>query len=238
VYLIFAEIITLGSNENLITLFSYLCRYAAENGKIPSITEMSDELGMSVATLREQLEVTRALGIIESRPRKGIRLLPYSFKHAVVQSVTYAMAIDDSNFQYYSDLRIQIENAYWYRAVCMLEEKDHNALLEILEKANQKLNGDPVQIPHIEHRDLHLSIYKRLDNPFVTGILEAYWDLYESIGLAVYTDLDYLSRVWSYHRRMVDSIISGEYWIGQKLLLEHMDLLYKRIESKSIHQFE
>ena len=42
----------------------------------------------------------------------------------------------------------------------------------------------------------------------MTGILEAYWDLYESIGLAVYTDLDYLSRVWSYHRRMVDSIIS------------------------------
>ena len=228
----------MGSNEQLVTLFNYLCQHATENGKIPSINAMSDELGISVATLREQLEVTRALGIIESRPRKGIRLLPYSFKPAVVQSVTFAMAIDDSNFQYYSDLRIQIENVYWYRAVCMLEEQDHNVLLEILEKANQKLNGDPVQIPHLEHRNLHLSIYKRLNNPFVTGILEAYWDLYESIGLAVYTDLDYLSRVWSFHRRMVDSIISGEYRLGQKLLLEHMDLLYKRFESKSIHLFE
>jgi DNA-binding FadR family transcriptional regulator len=229
---------TLASNELLIKIFTYLCQQSAEYGKIPSITTMSDELGISVATLREQLEVTRALGIIESRPRKGIRLLPYSFKPAVVQSVTYAMTIDDANFQYYSDLRIQVENAYWYRAVCMLEEQDHNGLLEILEKADQKLRGDPVQIPHIEHRNFHLSMYKRLGNPFVTGILEAYWDLYESIGLAVYTDLDYLSRVWSFHRRMVDSIISGEYWLGQKLLLEHMDLLYKRFESKSIHLFE
>jgi DNA-binding FadR family transcriptional regulator len=229
---------TLASNDLLITIYFYLCQHSAENGKIPSITAMSDDLGISVATLREQLEVTRALGIIESRPRKGIRLLPYSFKPAVVQSVTYAMKIDDAYFQYYSDLRIQIENAYWYRAVSMLEEQDHNDLLEILEKADQKLRGDPVQIPHIEHRKLHLSIYKRLDNPFVAGILEAYWDLYESIGLAVYTDLNYLSRVWSYHHRMVDSIISGEYWLGQKLLLEHMDLLNKRYESKSTHLFE
>lgn len=228
----------MASNELLIILYSYLCQHAKENGKIPSITEMSDELGISVATLREQLEVTRALGIIESRPRKGIRLLPYSFKPAVVQSVTYAVALDDSNFQSYSDLRIQIENAYWYRSVCLLEEQDHQVLLEILDKAKHKLNRNPVQIPHLEHRNLHLTIYKKLDNPFVTGILEAYWDLYESIGLAVYTDLDYLSRVWSYHRRMVDSIISGEYWLGQKELMEHMDLLYKRIESKPIHLFE
>ncbi len=60
----------MASNELLITLYSYLCQHAKENGKIPSITEMSDELGISVATLREQLEVTRALGIIESRPGK------------------------------------------------------------------------------------------------------------------------------------------------------------------------
>ena len=228
----------MGSNDQLTGLFSYLHQQSTENGKIPSIAEMSGELGISVATLREQLEVTRALGIIESRPRKGIRLLPYSFKPAVVQSVTYAVAMDDSNFQYYSDLRIQIENAYWYRAVCLLEEQDHKALLEILANAFNKLNGNPVQIPHIEHRSLHLTIYKRLGNPFVTGILEAYWDLYENIGLAVYTDLDYLSRVWSYHRRMVDSITSGEYWLGQKALMEHMDLLYNRFVSKSVHLFE
>ncbi len=228
----------MGKNEQLITLYSYLCQQAAEKGKIPSITEMSDELSISVATLREQLEVTRALGIIESRPRKGIRLLPYSFKPAVVQSVSYAVAVDDSNFQHYSDLRIQIENAYWYRAVSLLEEQDHKVLVDILDKADKKLTGDPVQIPHLEHRNLHLTIYKRLANPFVTGILEAYWDLYESIGLAVYTDLNYLSRVWSYHRRMVDSITSGEYWLGQKVLMEHMDLLYKRFESKPVVQFE
>ena len=92
---------------------------------------MSDELGISVATLREQLEVTRALGY-RIPPRKGIRLLPYSLKPAVVQSVSYALAIDDSNFQSYSDLRIQIENAYWYQSVCLLEEQDHQVLLEFL----------------------------------------------------------------------------------------------------------
>ena len=52
----------------------------------------------------------------------------------------------------------------------------------LIERALEKLRGTPVQVPHEEHRKLHLMIYSRLDNPFVTGILEAYWDAYEAVG--------------------------------------------------------
>jgi DNA-binding FadR family transcriptional regulator len=37
---------------------------------------MSKELGVSVALLREQLEVAKAIGLVEVRPRTGIRRLP------------------------------------------------------------------------------------------------------------------------------------------------------------------
>ncbi len=67
-----------------------------------------------------------------------------------------------------------------------------------------------MQIPHEEHKQLHLTIFGRLENPFVSGILEAYWEAYESIGLNVFTDYAYLREVWGYHQRMVDSICSGD----------------------------
>ena len=52
-------------------------------------------------------------------------------------------------------------------------------LTALVEQAWEKLRGTPIHIPQYEHRQLHLSIYQRLDNPFVSGILEAYWDAYE-----------------------------------------------------------
>ncbi len=225
-------------SEPLSQLIAYLCNCEVNNGKIPSIAEMSLALGTSVATLREQLEAARALGFLESKPRTGIRLLPYSLKPAILNSVSYALEIDPANFLHFSDLRTQIENSYWNQAVIRLTKEDHGELLDILERATRKLNGNPVQIPHLEHRSLHLTIFKRLENPFVTGILEAYWDLYEISGLAVYSDLEYLTRVWDYHRKMVQAITSGEFWIGQNALRDHMDLLFHREKIKPQILFE
>ena len=69
------------------------------NTQLPSLHEISKELGVSVATLREQLEVARALGLVEVRPRTGIKRLPYGFLPAVRQSLSYAISLDTSFFE-------------------------------------------------------------------------------------------------------------------------------------------
>jgi DNA-binding GntR family transcriptional regulator len=92
-----------------------------------------------------------------------------------------------------------------------------------------KLSGSPIQVPHEEHRNLHLLIYRRLENPFVTGILEAYWDAYETVGLNVFAGgYEYLQEVWHYHQEMVESICKGDYKAGYEALIAHTDLLYQR----------
>jgi DNA-binding FadR family transcriptional regulator len=95
------------------------------------------------------------------------------------------------------------------------------------------LRGTPVQIPQVEHRELHLYIFRRLDNPFVIGILEAYWDAYEEVGLNLYADYEYLEEVWKYHEKMVEAICAGEIEIGFNAFLEHADLLYHRVNRNS-----
>ncbi len=95
-------------------------------------------------------------------------------------------------------------------------------------RAWEKLNGQPIQIPHPEHRQLHLGIYRRLDNPFVLGLLEAYWEAYEAVGLNLYTDIDYLQEVWRYHEQMVQAICDGDFARGYAALLQHKDLLFHR----------
>lgn len=206
--------------------------------KLPPLTELSKDLGISIASLREQLEVARALELVEVKPKLGIRRLPYSFEPAVYKSVGYAITCDPSLFQQFADLRNKIEAAYWYEAVEKLNEDDRDNILFLVDQAFKKLKGDPVQIPHFEHRKLHLTIYSRLNNPFVTGILEAYWELYEDSGLDVYTELDYLQKVWQYHQKIVNSIIQEDYSTGYQALIEHKGLLFQRKKPLSRQRFE
>jgi DNA-binding FadR family transcriptional regulator len=207
----------------------YLASHPEAEGSMPSLNELSRELGISVAGLREQLEVARALGLVEVRPRTGTRRLAYSFAPAVKQSLMYALVLNQSYFQKYSELRTHIENAYWDEAVALLTEDDKYELESLITHAFEKLRGNPVQVPHEEHRKLHLLIYSRLNNPFVTGLLEGYWEAYESVGLNMYAgSMDYLEEVWGYHQTMVQSICNGNYAAGRKALVTHIDLFAQR----------
>ena len=226
-------------HSQLSTFLTHLASETADGKEsLASLTDMSDTLGISVATLREELQVARALGLVEVKPRTGIKILPYQFTPAVSQSLSYAVRVDRYRFRQFSDLRSHVEASYWYQAVSGLTHQDIDDLKGIVEAALLKLNSDPIQIPHKEHRQLHLTIYSRLENVFVLGILESYWDIYEAVGLSVYEDRKYLDRVWSYHRQMVDAIANGDFLSGYQSLIAHMDLLFQREQSNSKLPFE
>jgi DNA-binding FadR family transcriptional regulator len=220
--------------SDLSEFMRYLAKENEDGTRLPSLASLSQQLGVSIASLREQLEVARMLGLVEVRPKTGIRRLPYTFKPAVLNSLSYASAVDPTYFFLaFSDFRNHIEAVYWGEAVRALIEEDHWHLQSLVQRAMEKLEGQPIQIPHYEHRELHLSIYRKLGNPFVTGVLEAYWEAYEAVGLDLYTDISYLKHVWDYHQAMVNAICAGEVERGYAALVEHTDLLYERTKTIS-----
>jgi DNA-binding FadR family transcriptional regulator len=207
----------------------YLATHHEVEDGLPSLKDLSVELRVSLASLREQLEVARALGLVEVRPRLGTRRRSYSFTPAVRQSLSYALALNDAHFHEFAELRKHVESAFWFEAVEKLNEVDKRELQSLVARAWEKLHGTPIQVPHEEHRNLHLLIYRRLENPFVTGILEAYWEAYESVGLNVFAGgYEYLQEVWHYHQEMVNAICNGDYKSGYEALVAHTDLLYQR----------
>lgn len=213
-------------NSKLSEFLRYLAEHQNVEAGLPTLSTLSRELGIGIAALREQLEVARTLGLVEVKPRTGIRRKPYTFTPAVLKSLDYAITLNKDYFIAFADLRRHIETAYWHEAVRMLTVEDHAYLRDLVERAWGKLRGSPVEVPHPEHRELHLSIYRRLENPFVSGILQAYWDGYESVGLNFFTDYKYLTEVWQYHQSMVDSICSNDVEAGYKALREHTDLIH------------
>lgn len=210
-------------------LLAYMIKHHYQPGdQLPTLTELSSELGISVNKLREQLEVARVLGLVDVRPRAGIRVNEYSFLPAVRLSLLYALAMDHSSFQAFGDLRISVEVCFWREAVARLQPADWDALDSYIEKAWHKLNGTPVRIPHREHRAFHLTIFGHLDNPFVTALLESYWEAYEAEEYHVYADYEYLRQVWSYHERIVQALRLGDVEGSLAAFIEHTRLLRYR----------
>ncbi|MBN2470836.1 MAG: FadR family transcriptional regulator [Anaerolineae bacterium] len=207
-------------------LLAYMARHKCQPGdQLPTLTELSAELGISVNKLREQLEVARSLGLVDVRPRAGIRVKPYSFQPAVCLSLGYALAMDRANFRAFGDLRISIETGFWREAVSRLQPADHDHLRDLIQTAWRKLADTPVRIPHPEHRDFHLTIFSRLDNPFARAMLESYWEAYESVEYHVYADIEYLRKVWTYHEQIANLIFEGDIEGSLVTFIEHTRLV-------------
>ena len=119
----------------------YLAAHEEVENGLPPLKKLSEELGVSLASLREQLEVARALGLVEVKPRLGTRRRSYSFTPAIRQSLGYALALNDGHFRKYSELRNHVESAFWYEAVQKLTNEDKLELQNLITRAWEKLRG-------------------------------------------------------------------------------------------------
>ena len=159
---------------------------ATPGDRVPPLDVLGRELGLSVTKLREQLEVARQLGLVEVRPRSGIKSVEYNFLPAIRKSLLFGLAVNASLFKAYGELRNHTEAGFFKEAVALLSSADKEELRSLVAAAQQKLQGHPVRIPHQEHRQLHVGMFRRLENPFVIGLLEAYWEAYEAVELNVF----------------------------------------------------
>jgi DNA-binding FadR family transcriptional regulator len=193
--------------------------------------ELARQLGIGVSKLREQVEVARTFGWLDVRPKTGIQFLGYKFIPGLMLNLNMALENDPiAYFEQFGVLRNHIEAGFWKEAVQTLEPEDKQYLKDLVDSAWEQLRGTPVQIPHQEHRQLHLTIFKNLDNIFVQGILAAYWDVYETVGLNLYTDYQYHQEVWTFHETMVNAILEDELDKGYQALIEHIGILQQHPE--------
>src|SRR5258705_2035050 len=132
-------------------LLNFIVSHHLQPGdQLPALTDLSDQLDINVGKLREQLEVARSLGLVEVRPRTGIRCKEYDFLPAIRLSLLYALALDKTRFETFTELRNHVEVAFWNEAVSLLTDEDKQQLRRLVDAAWAKLNHSLIQIPHIE----------------------------------------------------------------------------------------
>jgi GntR family transcriptional repressor for pyruvate dehydrogenase complex len=204
-----------------------------EGTKLPPLGDLAKKLGVSRGKLREELIAAQVYGLVDMRPGDGTYVQPFDFYAAIRPLVLYSIALDRTNFDYYYRLRASLEAAFWEDAVRNLGQEEFEGLERILQRAERKLWGKRVEIPHTDHRDFHVFIFSKLENSFVQGLLKAYWDAYEAVGLHRYFEYSYYERMWSWHRDMVEAIATGAYGKSKEILIRHFTLLEDRLQEEN-----
>ncbi len=222
-----------GSRVRLTALQSEILRFIVEKGyrpgdPLPTIQDISKSMDASVAKTRESLEVARALGAVEVKPGRGTRVAAYRFAPAAVMSTLYAIGLDAEHFEHLSEVRNVLEAYFWDQAVSHLSHDELATLRRLIRSARERLAREPIQVPADEHRRFHLGLFAKLDNPFVIGVLEAFWEAYDTFGFNMYADLNYHREVWDYHEQMLDAVEAGDIEGSRRLLIDHMNLLRHR----------
>lgn len=196
--------------------------------RLPTIQQISEESGISVSRVREALEVARVLGFVEIRPGRGTLVSTPQLSESVKLLASYLIGLDEKYFFSLRDLRNAIESHYWEVAVRALSHEQVTHLRKLIATAFTMLENEPIQIPMREHREFHLSIFAGVENIFIQGILEAFWDIYDAFGYSLYQDLQYHRTVWSFHDQIVDAIATGNFERGRVLYLQHLSLIPTR----------
>jgi DNA-binding FadR family transcriptional regulator len=213
--------------EDDLDLLNYIVQRNLQVGDtLPSLQDLTHEqhLGLSTGKIREQLAVIRALGLVEVRSKTGTRLREFSFAPAVKLALSYALAREAHAFEQFSELRKHIEVAFWDEACQLLTDADKNTMRQCLDAAQKKLHSHPIRIPFEEHSRFHLAMFNQLQNPFVTGLLEAYWDAYAAVETNRYADYAYLRRVWEFHEQIFARICAGDFVGARLAFIEHTTL--------------
>ena len=210
-------------------LLNYLAQAPLQPGdRLPTIHELTadTQLGISISKVREQLSIARTLGLVHVKTKNGIQLRAYDFKPPVLLSLLYALARDESYFDLFAELRVQLEVAFWDEACLGLNQRHFSSMRACVVAANEMLGNQPIHIPFREHREFHMTMFRDLGNPFVIGLLEAYWEAYELIQRNRYRDYEYLRRVWDYHERILEALERGGQEEARHSFIEHTRLLH------------
>jgi len=160
--------------------------------------------------------------LVEASPRRGIRRRPYNFSNAVRLGLMVSLALDPAHFERTAPANPPRDGVL-ERGSLLLTGEDKAELLRLVEQAQAKLNTERVQIltrtPCVSP-----DIYRRLNNPFVLGLLEAYWDAYEAVELNTYADYGTFRKSGRFtnglHKRSKRRLRTGK-----TLLIQHMQLI-------------
>ena len=151
--------------------------------------EMAEAFGVSRPSVREAIKVLAAIGVLESRPKRGISIKAFD-PHSLFKYLSFVQHVDKETVTQMVELRRVIELGIAELVTERATEEDLEAIRRHVETMRTNLKNPVVFFTH--DFGLHFALYKATGSPsvqalgrvlmefFVTAHRQ-WWDVYEDI---------------------------------------------------------
>ncbi len=201
----------------------YIIDQKLERGApLPTEMELARELNVSRTAIRESIKVLQAVGIVETRHGQGTFVGPFSL-NALVDGLAFRILFDRSQ-----DLRtvrelLEVRQIIESSLISKLPgriTKDHLDQLRILISKMEK-RAENGQLSPEEDRAFHDILYQSLGNNLVAQLLQAFWDVFNSVRASLPGIPPSPTVTAAVHRHILDAVESGDARAATEAMVAH-----------------
>lgn len=195
---------------------------------MPSELELARDLNVGRPALREALGALEVIGIVQSR--QGARRTLGTFDMgAVIRTLTIGIVPDLDALRSLLEVRRVLEIGFFQQAAAGLTEKEIAHLRSLTDTMQAKAARGEVFV--VEDQAFHIAIYRRVDNPILRGLLEAFWELFDHMSPETRTGTN-LPATAAAHAQIVDALVAGE----MALAAHHLNSHFFDVRSRLVRQ--
>lgn len=199
---------------------------------LPTEHELAEALGVSRNSLREALKVLEATGVVVIRRGYGMAVGEMSLRALISELVFHAKLSAQEGtkeLRDLMDLRAALEGSLIPRVAAVMQPGDLDDIREAVEAMEQVAERD--RFSPEDDKVFHERLYRPLDNPFVSQLLSAFWDVFVLLQDHLPESVESPAEVAAHHREIYDALAGGDVTGAVDALSAHFDGIKRRLDT-------
>lgn len=212
----------------------YIIEHGLQGGDpLPPETHLARDLGIGRHSVREAVKALESLGILETRPGRGLFVRPFSLD-PILDNLAYSLLFDRSSIVHLLDVREQLEVGLLPRAIAAVTPVQLDLLRDLLRCMREKVDrGVNFQA---EDQVFHRTLAEASGNPLAVKLLGVFWVVLNRVRDQSIAIDDVPERNWHNHARILESVVSGDAQAAQHAMVSHFQDLEARIERAGLRR--
>lgn len=171
---------------------------------LPSEGEMANLFGMSRLSLREAVKGLETIGVLTVQHGDGVRVAQFSFA-PILDNLPYGLQANGRSFRDLLELRESLEEGLCGRLLDVYRQRD----LEQLRAIANAMGDEGADQAELDRR-FHDYLYRPLENPLVTQIIDLFWQAFHRMRESYTLPRASSERLRELHVEIVDALAARD----------------------------
>jgi DNA-binding FadR family transcriptional regulator len=212
-------------------LRDYIINNTLEPGhKLPSESELANQIGVSRTAIREGFKSLEAVGVIETHQGKG-RFVGRFDSGAMADNLAISLTIDRASLREILEIRKALETVFLGPAAALLDPADFEELDLLVQRMTVKVKEPTTFLQ--EDMQFHRILFRKLNNRVLINVLEIFWKLFGQIEEGTEHSAKQLTEAANEHKLIVGALRKGQLSRARDLLEAHFQDAEKRVTASS-----